>query len=197
MRGQDYVSDGLVDRISLRDVELRHALEALLTPLNLTYENEGNYIFVSSPELLAQDNDRAAPESEITPELREALADDVSIEFEGEELVHILQFLAGSAKADIAMGSKYVEIRRPEAEPPQLAILPAADWTVSYCNLRDVPLQAALDALLRQYGLDFQPAGDRILVGTEEELSERDELAGDYWVSLSLDPVADLSDTAP
>ena len=197
LRGKEYVTDGLVDYINLRDVELRYTLDALLTPLNLTYENEGDYFFVSSPELLAQDNDRATPESEITPELRDALAHHVSIEFEGEELVHVLEFLAGSAKADIAMGSKYVEIRRPENKPPQLAILPAADWTVSYCNLRDVPLQAALDALLRQYGLDFQPAGDRILVGTPEKLSARDELAGDYWVSLSPDPVADLSDTAP
>ncbi len=197
LRGKDYVSDGLVDRISLRDVELRHALEALLTPLNLTYENEGDYLFVSSPELLAQDNDRAAPESEITSALGKSLADDLSIEFEGEELVHILQFLAGSAKADIAMGSRYVEIRRPEAEPPQLAILPAANWMVSYCNLRDVPMQAALDALLRQFGLDFQPVGERILVGTQEELSELDSLADDDWVSLSPEPVADFPDTAP
>ena len=136
LRGKEYVTDGLVDYINLRDVELRYTLDALLTPLNLTYENEGDYFFVSSPELLAQDNDRATPESEITPELRDALAHHVSIEFEGEELVHVLEFLAGSAKADIAMGSKYVEIRRPENKPPQLAILPASDWTVSTQSAR-------------------------------------------------------------
>ena len=50
-----------------------------------------------------------------------------------------------------------------------------------------MPLQAVLDALLRQHGLDFIPAGDKILVGTPEELSALDELAGDYWVSLDLE----------
>lgn len=187
LAGHQYVTDGLVDRINLRDVELRYALEALLVPLNLTYENEGDYIFVSSPELLAQDNERGTPESAITPELGEALANDVSIEFEGEKLVRVLEFLAESTKADIAMGSDFVEIRRPESEPAELVVLPEANWNVSYCNLRDIPLCAALDALLRQYGLDFLPVGDRILVDTPEELSGLDELAGDYWVSLDLE----------
>lgn len=197
LQGNQYVTDGLVDHINLRDVELRYALEALLTPLNLTYENEGDYIFVSSPELLAQDNERTSPESEITPELREALADDVSIEFEGEKLVRIPKFVAQFTHSDIAMGSECVEIRRPESEPAELVVLPEANWNVSYCNLRDIPLCAALDALLRQYGLDFLPAADRILVGTADELSALDELANGYWVSLDIEPEAALSDKKP
>ncbi len=187
LTGHQYLTDGLVDHINLRGVGLRYALDALLTPLGLTFENEGDYIFVSCSELLVQDNERGTPESKITRELREALAADVSIEFEGETLVRVFEFLAESTKADIAMGADYVEIRRPENEPPELVVLPEANWYVPYCNLREVPLCAALDALLRQYGLDFLPVGDRILVGTPEELSGLDELASDYWVSLDLE----------
>jgi len=182
MEGKQYVTDGLVDHINLRNVKLRHALEALLVPLHLGYENEGDYVFVSSPELLASDSDRPDVEAEITAELRNALLGKVSLEFENIEAVKILEYLSDSSGANIALGSKYVEIRRPEGEPPELVILPAADWHVSSYRMGDVPLYAALDGLLRQYGLDFLLVNGKVLVGTPNELAGADRFKEDSWV---------------
>lgn len=48
--GGKYLTDGVVDHIKLQNVPLSAALDATLRPLNLTYQVNDNYLFVTSPQ---------------------------------------------------------------------------------------------------------------------------------------------------
>jgi len=52
---EDPVTDGYVPRLKLRDVPLKHALDATLRPLNLAYRVEDDYIYISSPQRLRRE----------------------------------------------------------------------------------------------------------------------------------------------
>ena len=45
-----YITDGMVGRVYLNNVPLRDALDATLRPLNLTYQTDDNYLFITSAE---------------------------------------------------------------------------------------------------------------------------------------------------
>lgn len=53
----DIVTDGVIDRLTLRDVPLREALPAMLRPLNLAYVEKDGYLFISTPEKLRAEAD--------------------------------------------------------------------------------------------------------------------------------------------
>ena len=48
--GGEYVTDGMVSYITLKNVPLRDALKALLRPLNLDYSVQPGFIWISTPE---------------------------------------------------------------------------------------------------------------------------------------------------
>lgn len=49
-QGGTYVTDGMVQSIKLNNVPLRDAMDALLRPLNLTYETDNNHLFITTPD---------------------------------------------------------------------------------------------------------------------------------------------------
>jgi hypothetical protein len=49
-RSEEYVTDGVVDRVKLDNVPLSTALKAILRPLNLDYKVEDDFIWISTPE---------------------------------------------------------------------------------------------------------------------------------------------------
>ncbi|HNT88960.1 MAG TPA: hypothetical protein PKL84_13940, partial [Candidatus Hydrogenedentes bacterium] len=53
--GDAYATDGYLDYVSLRNVSLSDALKAALRPLNLDYQAESGYLYVSSPERLRKE----------------------------------------------------------------------------------------------------------------------------------------------
>lgn len=53
----EIVTDGIIDRLTLRNVSLREALPAMLRPLNLSYVEKDGYIFISTPEKLRAEAD--------------------------------------------------------------------------------------------------------------------------------------------
>ncbi|GMU93254.1 MAG: hypothetical protein AMXMBFR4_23120 [Candidatus Hydrogenedentota bacterium] len=48
----EYVTDGYVGQINLKEVPLRDALNVMLRQLNLGFRNEGTYLWISSPDRL-------------------------------------------------------------------------------------------------------------------------------------------------
>jgi hypothetical protein len=50
--GNEYVTDGYVPYVNLRNVPLKDALKATLRPMGLDYEVKENYLYVSTPERL-------------------------------------------------------------------------------------------------------------------------------------------------
>lgn len=48
----EYVTDGMIPYINLKNVRLGEALKAILRPLGLDFANQGNFIWISTPENL-------------------------------------------------------------------------------------------------------------------------------------------------
>ncbi|MBI4559922.1 MAG: hypothetical protein HY706_20215 [Candidatus Hydrogenedentes bacterium] len=53
--GKEYVTDGYVRSLNLKKVPLKQALNATLRPLNLGYQVQDGYIFISTPEKLRRE----------------------------------------------------------------------------------------------------------------------------------------------
>jgi hypothetical protein len=56
---RDYATGGMVDHIKLSNVPLREALDATLRPLNLTYETDGNVLFITTPDQARNESNEA------------------------------------------------------------------------------------------------------------------------------------------
>ena len=54
--GADYVTDGIIPYINLKNVSLRQALEGLLRPLNLDFSVQRGFIWISTPENIATES---------------------------------------------------------------------------------------------------------------------------------------------
>ena len=53
---EDYVTDGIIEYIDLKNVSLEQALKAALIPLGLSYSIESSFIWVSTPEKIASES---------------------------------------------------------------------------------------------------------------------------------------------
>ncbi len=172
--GSHYVTDGIVSYINIKDMPLRQALTALLRPLGLTFTTVGNSVFISTAEMIAADAAKAkpAPRASVDPKLLQKMKAPVSFEFEDVYLGEVIEFLVDTYGLMVLIDNRVIQ---PMDGDPLDGKVPApayvTDGMVPYVNIKDLPLEIALELLLRPLNLTFVPEKNFIRIGTVETLA--------------------------
>jgi hypothetical protein len=156
-KSPDYVTDGMVPFIKIKDVSMRDALTALLRPLNLTFVADRDVIWISSPEKMKEDATHPKPAPRFNDEqIMKILAAPVSIEFENIHISEILEFISESWEVNAVLDSRVVAPpRQPAAQVKMGSTGYVTNGIVPLINLRDLSLDQALETVLRPLDLTF------------------------------------------
>ena len=160
----DYVTDGMVPFINLKDVAMREGLRALTRPLNLTFTVEPGAIWISSPAMLEADAARAKASAEAlkgtagaSPKLDAKLAKRISIEFDDIHVSEIMEFLSDSYDVNLVLDSRAVAAPGRALDDVILGSPGyVSDGVVPNISLRDVTMANALALVLRPLNLTFK-----------------------------------------
>ncbi len=167
--GPGRVSNGMVPRINLKNVELRDALIALLRPLNLAFRAEPSIVWISSPDLLEADAKRPQPILKPASEtLAKELQTPVSIQFQDTDLYSIIDYISDSFDVNFMLDWRVIPPKRQSPNEPG-ADSPAfvTDAHVPHISLRNTPLAEALHALLRPLNLTFKADKDVVWISSD------------------------------
>lgn len=168
----EYVSDGVVYRIGLKEIMVRDLLKALLRPLNLAYRVEPGYVWISSPEKIRQETGMVFG---YVPEGEDAsfMANPVSIVSETSHIAEILAFLAEQEDIDIVLdaavvtpplkGESDVVAAASSGRYATAGIVPAID-------VKRLPLRDVMTMLLRPLNLAYAIQGGTVWVSTRPRL---------------------------
>lgn len=185
--GVSYTTDGIVRQINLKDVRLADALQALLWPMNLRYQFTPSAIWISTPERMAADAAMPKPRIDAGP-LAQVLASSVSLQFENIHLSEVLEFISDSWGANFALDQRVVAPPprpKPAPDKPQPGPEPSphayvTDGIVLLVNLKDIPLQEALDLTLRPMNITYLASRGIIWVSSYERIGE----VGEDWTTI-------------
>ena len=145
-----FVTTGHVPYINLRNVSLSQGLDSLLRPMNLGYSVEDGFLWISSPDLIAQEEFTAPDLSHAEPALTAALQVPADFEFDETPLSGALAAMAQQAGVSI------------EIEMTTAAAI-AAEIVNDY-DVKDLPFGTALGIILREHDLAFASNGENIIV---------------------------------
>ncbi len=179
---RQYVTDGIVHEIVLRDIPLEGALKALTEPLNLAYAVKGNFIWITSPVRLDAQEFTYPMVPADAEELGKALLVPINIEFEATHLTHILHFLRDFLNINIVVDQRALP-EMEKARQPNPPYLIKVDDTyvpsgyVGSIRVINVPLRDVLNALLVPLGLTYRVDRNAIFVTTPEFVETRSEVA--------------------
>jgi beta-lactamase regulating signal transducer with metallopeptidase domain len=156
-KSPDYVTDGMVPYIKIKDVPMREALTALLRPLNLTFVANRDVIWISSPEEITQDSIHPKPAPRFNDEqIMKVLASPVSIEFENIHISEILEFISDSWEVNVVLDSRVVAPPRQSGGEVKMGSTGyVTNGIVPQINLTDLSLDQALETVLRPLDLTF------------------------------------------
>ncbi len=159
--------DGMVPYIHFKDAPLRDALGSLLPPLGLDYQVRPSYLWISTPEAIASES---AEWPAVGSKAMEALLDTtVSLEFNDNHVSDTLQFIADSWNVNLVLDWRLVAPRRPA---PKQHTHPE-DALIETITLKGVPLQDALDALVRLTNLAYSVEDGFLFFGRPERIRQR------------------------
>lgn len=159
----EYVTDGVVRSLDVRNVSWREAIDALVKPLGLAAVLKDHYVWVSSPAMIARDAAQSAPEPQHPdPALLKVLDFPVSVEFGSINIREILDFVADSWDVQFAIDDTVVAPKPDsgQAVPPTCI----TNGYVPRIEIRNVPLSAMLEAVLRPLNLVAVPDGGVVRV---------------------------------
>ena len=173
--GEPYVTDGMIPYITLKDIPLKDALVALITPLNLTYQLRGDAIWISSAKRLSLDQTTTLPGADFGEgEILTKLKTRVNIEFEDIHIKDVLEFVQDSFELNLVVDGRVVV---PEGgdpnSPPTGSPGFATDGMVRYINLKDAPLGETLYTITRLLNLTYTVKKNYVFISTPE-LIEKD-----------------------
>ncbi|MDQ1256878.1 MAG: Regulatory protein BlaR1 [Candidatus Hydrogenedentes bacterium] len=168
--GPDYVTDGMVHTIQLKDIALRDALTALLRPLNLSFNVEPSSVWISSPAMIKADAKHPKPSTKkASKEMTALLASPVGLEFENIHLEEVLEFMSDSWDVNLVLDSRAV---LPQGREDSTAPLGSPGYitagVVPYIGIKDVAFGDALGLVLRSLNLTFKVEKNFIWVSSYE-----------------------------
>ena len=153
----DFLTDGMIRPVTLSDVQIQDLLTAMLRPLNLAYAIEGNFVWISSPEMLAKEDFNPPDTNGASEQLLDALNKSESFEIKETTVASFLLSLQRDHEIDALVDSRVVS----QSEP-----------VIRRFTVEDVRLHSALTVFLRKIGLAYALDGDHIIVSTPEFLEE-------------------------
>jgi hypothetical protein len=200
----NYVTDGMVPYIKVYDVPLKDALQALLAPLELSYEVHPAFILITAKTHLGKDDfSDPAPSGK---ELNAALDSPISIEFQDEHISGISDFIAEYMGINIVVDKRAVQAPLQQTSPTMLQPGAAAQAPgglpgvpahrqprpptppylvkigdrvvntgyVKHIKMDDVPAREAFKALLVPLGLYYKLGPGFVFISTPELLETTD-----------------------
>ena len=166
----DYVTDGHVPYVDVRNVSLGQALRTLCRPLGLDFAVNNGVITVSSPALL--DADGFARLNDADDSSSELLQTETSLVFDDVHLSEILEFAAESLDVNITVDHRAVvpggeRIPQGQPEPPFVTT-----GHVPYINLKNVSLSQGLDSMLRPMNLSYSVEDGFLWISSPELIEQ-------------------------
>jgi plasmid stabilization system protein ParE len=158
-----HVTDGMVSYVKLEEVPLGEALKALLRQLNLEYRVIGPVIFISTPANLAKVDLQAPPIEPGGEAMAKKLNAGISIEFEEQKLMGILDYMHAYMEVDFRVDPK---AKIPGTETP------VDDCIETYIKLDDVPLWEALYWITLPLDLTYVVKGSTVWITTPDRVGQ-------------------------
>ena len=168
-----YASDGHVSEVT-GNAPLGDALRTLLAPLKLTHQARGHAVWVTSPELIVQDQAAPLPSAAFEEgEILKKLGSRVNLEFESIDIRDAVLFMSDSADVNFVMDKRAFRLREGESTPVFGWSQPedATDGIIDYMNL-EVPLGEALYVMTRLLGLTYAVHEEFVVISTPELVGE-------------------------
>ncbi|HPO12321.1 MAG TPA: sigma-70 family RNA polymerase sigma factor [Candidatus Hydrogenedentes bacterium] len=175
-RGYDVVTDGMVPYLSMMNVRLKDALEAMLRPLNLTYSLEDGIVWITSPEKLFRERFIRPAMANADPHVVERLNEPMKFVFEKISLVSILECIEQRNALPIFVDRRVMTTEKPRVH--------SVDFTVSQVYI-------ALNVLTRLCNMEYVVDNDRIVVSTPDRLITR------TFPQDQIVPVSSMKNVAP
>lgn len=169
------VTDGMVEYVSLENISVRDALTAVLRPLNLTFRAEPNLIWISSPAMIESDDARPKPPRAMPPEsaLGKALKSQVNINFENVHIRDLTDFIHSSWAVNIMLDTRVIAPAKGNVGEKKVGSPGyVTDGMVRFLKMDNIPLEEALDAILRPLDLTFMTDTTFIWISSPELIQQ-------------------------
>jgi len=160
-----YVTDGMVNYVSLRKIPLRDALTAVLRTVNLTFVTYPNLLFFTSNERALADSFLPRPGLPPYKTFGDALSPPVSLEFGDTHIAEIIEFVSETYELNFMIDWRVVSKPGTPAAPDTPKVSTAQ---VPAIMVRSAPLGEVLDVLLRSINLTFYPEKNYIWISSLE-----------------------------
>ena len=188
------VTDGMVQSIDVRDKPWREVLQALLEPLGLIFDTQPNYVWISSQAMLDTDAKRPGiPERYPNTQILKRLKSPVALEFENIHLRDLLDFFADSYDINMILDDCVIP---PLADGKSTCKRPryVTDGWVPCLKLRDIPVDEAIEALLRPMDLIPVVQYNFLLITSDRDMELATELDRHEDKTDSTNPSAETTD---
>jgi len=170
---RDFVTDGMIRKVNLRDRPLEEALAVMTTMLNLTYKARGSFIWISSSSQITEDLTIPLPSAPFSEgKLIENVSARVNVEFEDIHISDMMDFLRGSFNVPIVIDGRVVMPKVKRGEESELLPTYTTDGMIDFINLRDVPMGEALFAMTKLLDLTYRINEDGIYISTPNKVRE-------------------------
>lgn len=167
-----YRTDGMIEYINVRNVTMLQSLQAVVVPLGLQFVSEPGFIWISTPDLIAQES-TWEPESRFKPyENEDRLLEKTNVVFENIHLSDLMEILSDNYDINIVWDYGIIE-------PPELPeILPISyypaetttDGRIPYISMKRIQVRDALKAMLRPLGLSYIIQRNHIWISTPQRI---------------------------
>jgi beta-lactamase regulating signal transducer with metallopeptidase domain len=165
----NFVTDGIVKNIDVKNVPLRKGLDVLLRPLNLTYVISSNAVLISSPAMLEADRKLKQPNiSKASPKLRKTLSSPAGIEFENINVTEILKFISDAWEVKISLDKRAIRPDKNSKEAAGDESKYVTDGVVQYIDIRNIGLDDTLTLVLKPLNLTFKAENNIVYVSSHE-----------------------------
>jgi hypothetical protein len=149
----NFVTNGVIAGVALKRVQIRDLLTVMLRPLNLSYEIEGNFIWISSPEKLGKEDFSPPEAAGGSAALVAALNEPGDFDVEESSVAAFLSLLRREYGVTSRIDSKLKRTNLP---------------IVQRFRMNDVVLHQALSVFLRKVGLTYTLDGESVVVSVAD-----------------------------
>ncbi|MCF6286010.1 MAG: hypothetical protein L3K26_12570, partial [Candidatus Hydrogenedentes bacterium] len=170
---REYVTDGHVPQLTLKNVPLKDALNALGRPLNLQGVAWGHTVWLTTLDRATKEKAFPMPRAAFEEgRILDVLKSPVNIEFEEIHIKDVMEFITASFELNLVLDNRVV---MPEggdwSKPPIGSPGYETDGLIRYINLKNMPLGEALHVITRLLDLSYTVEKDYVFISTHELLN--------------------------
>lgn len=174
--GRPYASDGMVPYVNLKDAPLSEFLKMLTRPLQLSSQQRGHTVWISTSEQFAMDEAVPLPSADFSEgAILDTLNSPVHLEFEDIHLKDVLSFIQDSFELNVVIDKRAIadegaDFNSPRSDSPGYT----TDGMIEYINQKNVPLGEALYAITRLLNLTYSVKEGYIFISSPDLINSVD-----------------------